>query len=137
MKTAADQLDRMDALVQKLAASTVCAQAGSTLVDDAKALLAEREKPDDDDLAAWRICNASPYDLTGLPVERGVWINAHIKDAVLAGIKHGREAAKGNRDEQFVTVHTTIRHFVLAENIQMSVTAESRMTRDILAALGK
>lgn len=85
MKTALEQLDRMDALVKKIARSDLC----GTLAE-AQAILAEREPVDPDVRIAQQICDRSPYDLNGLTLRRMEINNAHIREAVLAGIKYGR-----------------------------------------------
>lgn len=89
-RTRDEQLDRMDALLQRLAKPGV---ASHDLCAEARDILAAREPVDPDIAIAAQICDRSPYDLTGLNEQRTATINAQIREAVLAGIKYGRASA--------------------------------------------
>lgn len=93
-RTSDEQIDRMDALLQKIAASkSVSIWERHQWWHEARAILAAREPVDPDIAIAAQICDRSPYDLTGLNEPRTATTNAQIREAVLAGIKYGRASA--------------------------------------------
>lgn len=96
-RTSAEQLDRMDALLQRITNGKVdrsqtplAIAINYEIVTEARAIIAAREPVDPDIAIAQQISDRSPYDLNGLTLARMAVNNAHIREAILAGIKYGR-----------------------------------------------
>lgn len=100
MKTAAEQLDRMEALVRRMARERHGRRGCD--YDEAKAIVAELPPPpaiDPDVAEAQRLQNASPYNLDAMHAVT----NGHIHTLIVAALKRGRERAHG----EYVVGETT------------------------------